>query len=213
MLDLSIFANYWVPWLVFGLFHTLLASLQVRRVLNKIGLTDQQHRLAFNVFAGVSLPMVLLFVPIPTVAVIGLLDKPLFQIIIVVSIFILAGVIAVLGLSAWNLREFAGLSAESSSLQTNGIYAFARHPVYTAALVGLVGLTVAEFSELTLAWLLGMGGYFVVGSIPEEWKLARVFPQYNNYKRHVGRFFPSHPHHWRYLWSTLNNSESNQVSE
>jgi protein-S-isoprenylcysteine O-methyltransferase Ste14 len=76
----------------------------------------------------------------------------------------------------------------TSELVTSGAYAHARHPIYTGAVLGLTGYTLA-WSNWTLALVVGFVAlqYFTAKARAEERWLVRRFPAYEGYMRHVRR--------------------------
>ncbi len=77
-----------------------------------------------------------------------------------------------------------------SSLITTGAFAHVRHPIYTGIWIGGVGVSLyyADGIRLLLACALLLLFYFKSGY--EEKRLMQVFPDYADYKKHTGRFFP-----------------------
>ncbi len=113
--------------------------------------------------------------------------------------FVSGMIILLIGILSWDLLGFIGLKPEDGPLRTGGIYRLSRHPVYTGGLLVFLSTLLVDINEASLSWVLGAGGYFVLGSIPEEGKLNGVFEEYKEYKRNVGRFFPWKRWHWIYL--------------
>lgn len=75
-------------------------------------------------------------------------------------------------------------------LITNGLFAFARHPIYTSILFGAFGFALYSGSTYRLAIGLCLLLLFNFKAAYEEDKLAQKFPPYLNYKKRVGRFTP-----------------------
>ena len=80
-------------------------------------------------------------------------------------------IITTFGLLRWNLLGFIGLAKEDDPLNTKGIYALSRHPVYSGFILIFLSTLIIEISSNSLSWLFGGGGYFLFGSIFEEKKL------------------------------------------
>lgn len=173
-----------VPWAIFGIIHSALAADSFK---SRFPLKGRKYRIFYNIIASVTLFGVVLAIPPPDLSA-----KAISTFRAALSaIFALLGVIfGALGLRAWDLSGFLGLTEEDGSLQTGGIYAVSRHPVYSSALFFLLALNIFSISPANLALLFGAGGYFVIGSFPEEKKLEKAFSEYSNYKQYVGRFFP-----------------------
>ena len=77
-----------------------------------------------------------------------------------------------------------------AKLITSGVFAFARHPIYSGILFMAFGLSVWWNSgyKLGISFLLLLVFYFK--SRYEEERLENRFPEYVLYKRQTGRFFP-----------------------
>lgn len=77
-----------------------------------------------------------------------------------------------------------------SKLIQNGAYKIARHPIYTGILMSFFGyaLIVDSVYKLMIVALLFVLFYFK--TIYEEKKLDNFFPEYSEYKKRTGRFFP-----------------------
>jgi len=82
------------------------------------------------------------------------------------------------------------LMPEARTLVTSGPYAFVRHPLYAAELVGITGL-VLQFQQ---PWALMLGiGVFVFQywrTIFEESVLSQAYPDYAAYRARTWRFVP-----------------------
>ncbi|MEG9328381.1 isoprenylcysteine carboxylmethyltransferase family protein [Salinimicrobium catena] len=79
---------------------------------------------------------------------------------------------------------------KGARLLTSGVFAFARHPIYSGVLFMAFGLSVWLGSgyKLLISLLLLLVFYFK--SRYEEIRLQEHFPEYVFYKRQTGRFFP-----------------------
>lgn len=81
-------------------------------------------------------------------------------------------------------------------LTTDGLYRFARHPIYTGVLAVVVGLTVRSGSWITLAVAVATVGFFDRKARWEEARLAERYPDYPDYAESVPRFVPR-PWRWK----------------
>ncbi|MFW9996342.1 MAG: methyltransferase family protein [Candidatus Odinarchaeota archaeon] len=198
-LDLLLILEYLVYWTLFGFLHSLFASYYAYRVFKKFGFGPRAHRLAFNAWATFSLLAVLLLVPNPLSPLMELSKLDIWLAILTILLLISGSIIAVLGVLAWDLLAFSGLKLEKGELKVKGAFAFARHPVYTGAIIVFLSLALMDLTEGSLSWLLGTAGYFVIGSFPEERKLAIIFKNYPEYRENVGRFFPWKKKHLKYF--------------
>ncbi len=184
------FALILVAMLLYGLLHSLLASLgfkaQVQSRLGEGG--GRVYRLVYNLFAFVSL--------LPVLALSALLpDQPLYAIpfpwlLISLALQGLAVVALLLGLLQTGLWSFLGISqlggadqASQSRLVIHGLYHWVRHPLYSAGLVFI--WFVPRMTSNLLAFNLGVTVYLIVGAMFEERKLLREFGQ--DYARYRAR--------------------------
>ena len=79
---------------------------------------------------------------------------------------------------------------DQGSLRTTGIYAYVRHPVYTAVIVGGVGLAL-HHSPLVFVPTALIAVVFWLKSIREEAWLCERYPDYAAYRLATrGRFLP-----------------------
>lgn len=88
-----------------------------------------------------------------------------------------------------NLSPFPS-PKKGARLITSGVFAFARHPIYSGVLFMAFGLSIWLGSgyKLLVSVLLLLVFYFK--SRYEESILQERFPEYVFYKRETGRFFP-----------------------
>jgi protein-S-isoprenylcysteine O-methyltransferase Ste14 len=184
--------------LIYGLVHSLLASLWAKgRARHWMGTgVDRWYRLAYNLFATVSL--------LPVLALPALLsDQRLYSIpppwiYLTLSgqfLAVLALVAGLLQTGVWSflgLRQLVGSREEPSSLNVSGLYRHVRHPLYTAGLA-LIWLTpVMTFNLFALN--LGLTVYLVLGAMLEERKLKREFgEEYTRYQVRTPMLIPRFP--------------------
>jgi protein-S-isoprenylcysteine O-methyltransferase Ste14 len=103
-------------------------------------------------------------------------------------VLILAGLLNIIGLVAMR-RSFA-IMAEARVLVRAGPYRWVRHPMYVAHFLIFLCVLLQRFAPLTLGlYVVFIGGQIVRARI-EERKLAAVFPEYEEYRRSTGMFFP-----------------------
>jgi protein-S-isoprenylcysteine O-methyltransferase Ste14 len=185
-----------VSVLVYGIFHSFLASLEVkdwtRRVLGPG--VERWYRLAFN-FLGV-----LTFLPVLGLAT-SLPDRQLYSVPAPWAYLMVAGQLSALILLAIGLKQTGTMSflgfrqfletgkEDEPELVTNGLYRWIRHPLYTAGLA-FIWLAPVMTGNL-LALNLGITVYLVVGAMYEERKLVRVFgEEYVRYREHTPMLIP-----------------------
>jgi len=189
--------------IVFGVVHSWLAGQNVkqgfrRRVGDRV--YEGFYRLAYNLLAVVMLaPVGLLLIFAPGNVVWQVESAPLA---------LLLNGLRLLGLAALgvalvqiDLARFAGLAQvlayfsgqplplPDEPLQTGGLYAHVRHPLYVASL--LILWPAPTMTEALLAFNVGATAYFLLGSIVEERRLVRAFGSaYIRYRQHVPWMLP-----------------------
>lgn len=190
------------PWIIlgaisiYGAIHSFLASLWAKaKVKNGVGpLAKRGYRLAYNLFAGVTL--------LPLLALPGLLpDRGLYRIPfpwVLLSVFfqIMAAVALGIGLLQTGLWSFLGIQQLFGSIENDppvlvvhGLYRWVRHPLYTAGLVFIWLIPVMTVN--LLAFNIGLSGYILVGAIFEERKLLREYGKaYAEYRARTPMLIP-----------------------
>lgn len=107
-------------------------------------------------------------------------------------IFAVIGALLVL-IALWQLRmnlsPFPSPKKEAQ-LITGGVFAFARHPIYSGLMFMVFGISIWLGSGYKLAVSLLLLVLFHLKSRYEEQRLTEAFPDYPVYKRNTGRFFP-----------------------
>lgn len=185
--------------IVYGLVHSLLASLHIKEWGQKrFGeAAGRGYRLGFNIFAGLTL--------LPVLALPALLpDRALYTIpfpwtLLTLALQGLAALALLCGLIQTGLWSFLGLhqlmsplSQEGGELVVHGLYRWVRHPLYTAGLV-FIWLTPVMTVNL-LALFAGFSFYLVIGALIEERKLLDEFGQaYAEYRRRTSFLIPLPP--------------------
>ncbi len=190
------------PWiiliavLVYGAVHSLLASSRAKDVSRRWlgGASERGYRLAYNIFAVVSL--------LPVLALVALLpDSRLYFLPMPWSLFALAlqgaALLALLvGLWQTGAWSFLGLEQlarpagiDEPQLVIRGLYRWVRHPLYTAGLVFIWFTPLMTVNLLVLN--LGLTVYIVIGAYFEERKLLRQFgPAYAEYQKSTPMLVP-----------------------
>lgn len=108
-----------------------------------------------------------------------------------VVIFILGAiliVVAVLQLNI-NLSAFPSPLADSKLIET-GVFKFIRHPIYSGLILAFFGYAIVDDSGYKLLISVGILLWFYFKSLYEEKLLIEKFPEYLEYKKRSGRFFP-----------------------
>lgn len=185
--------------ILWGLVHSILASHAVKDAARRFfgPLSDRVYRFSYNVFSLASFfPILLMLYSFP--------DRPLYSvpepwvyltILIQGAAFfaLLAGVMQTGPMEFAGLTQLGGLNREAAPrLVTDGLYAYVRHPLYSAGLV-----FIWFSSEMTLNRLVvwvAMSVYLVIGAFFEERKLLKDFGQtYADYKARTPMLVPRHP--------------------
>ena len=79
---------------------------------------------------------------------------------------------------------------KGAKLVTSGVFAFARHPIYSGILFMAFGISFWLNSGYKLIISILLFLLFYLKSRYEEERLQKSFPEYVFYKRQTGRFFP-----------------------
>jgi protein-S-isoprenylcysteine O-methyltransferase Ste14 len=180
--------------LAWGAVHSWLAGDPVKRAAHRLigDASERIYRLAFNVFAAVSLLPVLLLARL-------LPDHTLYAVPAPWMFLMLAGqVTAVVCLAVALLQtdalHFLGLrqlveQESAPALNTGGFYALVRHPLYLFGLVILWLTPIMTVNIFTLFALLSV--YLFLGATLEERRLVREFgQQYEEYRRRTPMMIP-----------------------
>ena len=181
---------------VYGLVHSWLASLQAKvlawRALGAPG--DRLYRLAYNLFAVISL--------LPVLALPAILpDQSLYIIpfpwtllsLAIQGLAVLALLVGLMQTGVWSFIGLEQLLAPPDSrppeLVVSGLYRRVRHPLYTAGLVFIWFTPIMTWNVLALN--LGLSAYLFIGAYFEERKLLREYGQaYQAYRQRTPMFFP-----------------------
>lgn len=187
----------WAACLAYGWVHSWMSSLafkeQMRRRLGS-AFFDRYYRLVFNIFSFITL--------LPLLALAGVLpDHFLYRIPFPWAFFTLAGqgaavIILLLGVLQTGAMEFIGLrqvfdpdADAGARLVTDGLYAWVRHPLYTAGLIFIWLSPVMSVNLLAL--FIGFSAYLVIGAHYEERKLLRIFGErYRAYSKNTPMLIP-----------------------
>lgn len=79
---------------------------------------------------------------------------------------------------------------KNSNLVSTGLYKYIRHPIYTGIILVTIGFGFYSDSVYRLMVGLLLFVLFYFKSKYEEEKLKKVFPEYSDYMKTTGRFFP-----------------------
>lgn len=107
---------------------------------------------------------------------------------IIMAIIIAGGLLNLIGLLT--LRQAFTIMTEARTLITKGVFGYIRHPLYTGHFIMFLGSLLLRLSWLSvILYLLFMIGQITRAKI-EEQKMMHAFPQYADYRKHTGMFFP-----------------------
>jgi protein-S-isoprenylcysteine O-methyltransferase Ste14 len=187
---------------IFAVVHSLVAGSGLKRWLaGHLGelLVHGWYRLAYNVFAGITL--------LPVLALVALLpDRTLYSVglpwsLLMVTLQLVAIVSLAVSLLMTDIGHFTGISQAVAylrgqplplpepPLQAKGPYALVRHPLYTFSLLAIWLLPLMTVN--VLAFNVAATVYFVAGSLVEERRLERLYGDaYRAYQQDVAWLIP-----------------------
>ena len=193
--------SFWIILLavgVYGIVHSILAASSAKAWARRVfgSGADRVYRLAYNVFAIVSIMPVFALIPI-------LPDRTLYTIPFPWNLATLlgqalAGVLLVVGLLHTGVWSFIGVRQLSGAPDPNqgqlvvkGLYRWVRHPMYTVLFGYFVGLALVSASWL-IAFLTAASIVVLYRRIGvEERMMSEQFgEEYEEYARRTGRLLP-----------------------
>lgn len=185
---------YALGWMGYYTIHSILAADQSKEVLQKTIISSRWYRLLYN---GIAIVLLINMVSWHQGLAKNMVFIPNWVIIISGGVILsLGGFLGVLALRQYNLSEFMGTAYLSSEinhgeLNTAGLNAQVRHPLYLATLLIIWGLWVIFPSWPLLIPVLVTTIYIPIGVYFEELKLIKVFgDDYIKYKSQVPMLFP-----------------------
>lgn len=92
--------------------------------------------------------------------------------------------------TVWHLRYSFSLAPQARELVRTGPYRWARHPIYAAYFVQYLGMWLGHFTLPFGIALLTWLALTVARVHCEEMVLESTFPEYTEYRQHVGMFGP-----------------------
>lgn len=183
---------------LWGLVHSVLASHTFKHWMRQLFGAEaffRLYRFAYNLFAVASFfPILVILATFPD-RVLYSLPAPWLYLLTVVQG--LAAIALIAGVMQTGPLEFAGLAqlvpsygdSKPAELVTSGLYAYVRHPLYTAGLVFIWASPEMTVNRLAL-WLV-FTLYILIGAWFEERKLLRDFGSvYADYKARTPMLIP-----------------------
>jgi len=186
---------------LWGFVHSFLASHSFKhflRTLVGVPVFSRLYRFSYNVFSLASFfPILLMLVTFPDQQLYSIQSPWVYAMTIVQG---LAAFAMIAGVMQTGPLEFAGLAQLSSNyeespsahLVVSGLYAYVRHPLYTAGLAFIWFSPEMSLNRLVL-WII-LTVYIFIGAFFEERKLMKDFGvSYAEYKARTPMLIPS----WR----------------
>lgn len=147
-------------------------------------------------FMEVVFPFIVAFLPLQITATPTTLSRWLSPdgtafIVLLTTIYVLmVGGFLMTFLSVLNLRTAFSIMAEARPLVRSGFFRWVRHPIYTGNFIMLLGALILHLSPKTAFFYVVMVLGHVVRARLEERKLTAVYPEYEDYRRTTGMFWP-----------------------
>ncbi|AEW00614.1 hypothetical protein A4D02_11715 [Niastella koreensis] len=184
-----------VLWVLFGIFHSVLAANWWKRFMERrLGLRYKYYAFSYSVFAAVTLMAILLYqvylqsnlLYVAPAWVKLLLCLPLGTALVIMGIMIKKYFFALSGISVFYKEQ-----PPVGELELDGMNRYVRHPLYFGTLLLIWSLFfIYPFVKNLLACLI-ITLYTVWGAILEEKKLSAQFGEkYKAYQKHVPMLLP-----------------------
>lgn len=177
-------------WSIYYVLHSVLASSQLKKVGEQVGLSSQVYRLIYSFISTVGLLLLLLVTSTVESQVFFPSSIPLKYIAMVIASW---GVMIVISSFRYlSLLVFIGLKSRvESGLITGGIHKHVRHPIYSGTILIVIGMLL--YLPTSVSWMIGIITfmYLSVGIYFEEQKLVGEFGEsYVSYKRKTPAIIP-----------------------
>ncbi|HRI19606.1 MAG TPA: isoprenylcysteine carboxylmethyltransferase family protein [Panacibacter sp.] len=183
-----------ICWIIFGALHSVLAGDKIKKAAQALMLANFKfYRLCYSVLAAITLAGILYYHF--SISSILLWKVPGTQKIIS-AVFIIAGISIML---TCVYRYFFSLSGVDVffkkktpvGLQTDGLNAYMRHPLYTGTLLFVLGFFLWQPLTSNFISCLCIFLYTITGTLLEEQRLLKLFgDEYKNYTARVPMFIP-----------------------
>ncbi len=196
---------YTLIWIGFGVQHSLLASSWIKRVSS---LPPPTYRKFYNLIATITLVPILYYsypqiIPLfKSLVLYQSLETPITRLataLLLLALALLLLILAFSELGSEGVKGFLGLQEEPRTLSFKGPYKYCRHPIYTATFLAIMGALLLSPTDSAFISSVLVSLYLIIGSTLEERRLQAEFPQYKEYVKSVGKFFPWKPSHLKAL--------------
>lgn len=192
-MELAILALIWV---LYFFVHSFLVDTQVKGFFERnLPAITPYYRLLYNLLAGGGFILIWLYQR--NLPVNRLFDE-LIPSYVGLSLVLIGGTLGAIALKNYSLSEFSGMAYLDRKkepllgrLQTTGLNAWVRHPLYFATLLIFWGWFGWKQTDLSLLIAVMVSIYLVIGSKLEEKKLLQTFGEaYKNYQNKVRMLIP-----------------------
>jgi len=123
-------------------------------------------------------------------AVVWLPPQPLGFELSLLSLILMLGGLGFAVYALFHLGRSFSLMAEARRLVIDGPYAKVRHPLYLGEAFAMLGLTLQYLSAFALLLLTLQLAFQLIRMKNEELVLAKLFPEYDDYKARTARLVP-----------------------
>lgn len=176
--------------------HSWLAAFSTKEMMQRLFGVEirRYYRLIFIVVAGVTLLPILGLVLFLPSCVLWVIPAPWLYLTVTLQVLALLGIVFTVlqvdTLAFIGLRQLYNPDAEAEAeLVTRGFYRWVRHPLYFFSLV--IFWLFPIMTDLGLAFVIVSSLYFIIGTIPEERKLEKIYgDSYRAYQKEVPRIIP-----------------------
>jgi protein-S-isoprenylcysteine O-methyltransferase Ste14 len=181
---------------VYGIVHSLLASNGIKNLVRRLfgSFADRWYRLAYNIFAVISLLPVLALPALLSDETLYLIPSPWLYLTLLGQVLAVGLLlVGLLQTGVWSFLGFrqliAGDEGGGTRLEVRGLYRYVRHPLYTAGLLFIWMTPVMTMNVLAL--YLGLTIYIVIGAYLEERRLVGEYgAAYEDYKKGTPMLVP-----------------------
>jgi len=179
----------WLSTLCFALLHSGMAGRSCKAGLQRLGIGGHRYRFFYSLL---SLLLTMLWFGF----VWRLTDLPLYSVPApwawpLIAVQMLGLGIAVASFTAFDARMFVGLAPmpeQGEPFHERGIYRHIRHPMYSGVMLAMFASPVQSVNSANLVAAVAL--YFILGSKLEEARMLATHPEYADYRRRVGAFWP-----------------------